>query len=197
MSDRYPAAVRTLNQILRSELGENPRYAWRWSEDLIHVMELIHDDGRPIYVEAKSPAGLTIMVPKTATRKLLPLHENCWVMCALIGGIGKRDGSITGTGDAAWVPLSSSASGPCVLPQNEVPNHLFTDKVITLVRQERSMSPVEFGIEYEKEQQRKEKDRWNRVYDEIRDASTAFCNVPGAKGHVSFPSAATNTQRIK
>lgn len=188
MSDRYPESVRKLNDLLRADLGSNPRYSWRWSEDLMHVMEVLHEDGTPVYVEGRSPAGLAVMMPKTVLRKLLPMHQDQWIVCALIE-VNQRDGSIASTGDHAWIPLSSGRSGPVCLPPNEKPTLVFTRAVIDAVRMERKKSGAEMGVEWEAEQIKKEKDRWNRVYDEIRDAGTAFANVPGRRGHVSFPSA--------
>ena len=186
MSDRYPAAVRRQNVLLRAELGANPRYAWRWSEELIHVLEVLDLEGTPIYVEGRSPAGLVTMVPKTATKKLLPMHKDQWIVCALVE-VNALDGSIQGTGNHAWVPVSGP-SGVVCLPENETPSIVFTQSIIDAVRLERSKSAVEFGVEYEEQQKKREKDRWNRIYDEIRNESTAYCNIPGMKAHVSFPS---------
>lgn len=185
MSNRYPLAVRQQNEILSAELGANPRYAWRWSEDLWHVLEVLDLDGNPIYVQGRSPAGLIVMMPKTATKKLLPEHHNQWVICALVE-INSRDGSVQGTGNGAWVPLSS-ASGVVCLPENEMPSKVFTESVIDAVREHRSVRPRDLDLDWEERERKREKDRWNRIYDEIRDASTAFANLPGLRGnHVSF-----------
>jgi hypothetical protein len=185
MSDRYPAVVRKQNDILRAELGENPRYAWRWSEDLMHVLEVLDSDGAPLYVEAKGPYGIVCMVPKTATKKLLPQHHDQWVVCALVE-VNAKDGSIHGTGSAAWIPVSGP-SGVVCLPENEPPTIVFTQSIIDALRLERSKSATEFGAEWEERERKREKDRWNRIYDEIRGEATAFFNIPGMKAHVSFP----------
>lgn len=186
MSDRYPSVVRQQNNILRAELGENPRYAWRWSEDLMHVLEVLDLDGNPLYVQGKTPSGIVTMVPKTATKKLLPQHHDQWVVCALVE-VNEADGSLNYSRNHSWIPLSGP-SGVVCLPENEVPSITFTQSVIDAIRLERSHSPAEFGAEWEELQRKKEKDRWNRIYDQIRSEATAFCNVPGLKAHVSFPS---------
>lgn len=186
MSARYPSGVRILNDRLRAELGDNPRYAWRWSEDLNHVLEVLDLDGDPIYVEGRSPQGLVAMVPKTATKRLLPMHHDQWVVCALVE-VNVMDGSLAGTGNHSWVPISS-ASGVVCLAENEAPNLVFTQSIIDTIRASRAQTPVEMTADWEERERKREKDRWNRIYDEIRDSSTAFYNVPGKRGHVSFPS---------
>ncbi len=191
MSDRYPEAVRRLNQLLASELGHNPRYSWRWSEDLRHVMYVVDDLGRPEYVD--SPVNLQggkIIIQrlrKTAVRKLLPFHENVWVCCALVD-VDQKDGELAGTGTGAWMPLSSSASGPAALPPGVDPTAELTQSIIRAVRQEREMPKGYLDQGYEEAQRKREKARWNQAYDCIRDASAAYFNCPGMKGHVSFPS---------
>lgn len=182
---RHPPVIRRLNDRLLSDLGENPRYAWRWSEDLLHVMEIVDPETGQVQLREACINGIYAMTPVTVVRKLLPFHPNCWVMCALVE-VNKRDGSFAGTGNHAWIPLSSSRSGPVCLPSGEIPDISVTESLIASVRAERSRSPIEAGLEWEEQQARKEKARWNRCYDEIRDASTAFHNVPGKKAHVSF-----------
>lgn len=182
----YPKAIRRMNRILERELGSNPRYSWIWTNDLHHVMEVIDKDGKPEYVEQLSPAGLYVMTPKTERRLLMPFHQERWTLCALVE-VNDRDGSIHGTGSCAWVPISG-ANGPVTLEPNEYPTLETTNYVAAAIRQERSRSVEEVTEGWEKAQAKKEQDRWKRMYDEIRDSCTAFYNVPGRKGHVSFPS---------
>lgn len=198
MSDRYPAVVRQQNQILHAELGDNPRYAWRWSEDLKHVLEVLTLDGEPVYVEnvtskrdSKGRFRKRIFgrVPMTAVKPLLPAHHDQWIVCALVE-VNTRDGSIHGTGNAAWIPVSGP-SGVVCLPENETPSIIFTQSIIDALRLERSKSANEFGAEWEAREKKREKDRWNQVYDQIRNEATAFLNAPGHKGHVSFPTPAS------
>jgi hypothetical protein len=190
VSERYPEEVRRLNRILVSELGSNPRYAWRWSEDLKHVMYVVDDLGRPEYVEA--PVNLSNgkviyqRLRKTAVRNLLPFHKDQWVCCALVE-VDEKDGRIEGTGNANWIPLSSSASGPAALPYGVNPTAELTQCVIRSVRQQRDTPPAVEEQNWEESRRKSEKDRWNRAYDCIRDASAAFYNYPGHRGHVSFP----------
>lgn len=176
-----------MNHLLESDLGPNPRYNWRWSEDLLHVMEIIDpDSGRVQFVEYTSPEGLTVMTPKTEVRKLLPEHYEQWIMCAL-SQVNDRDGSISEAGTAAWIPVTSAASGPVCLANGDVPNLATTGSVIQAIRQTRQQRFRDYEIGWEESQRKKEKTHWNNVYDQIRDAGTAYCNVPGRKGHVSFP----------
>jgi len=149
-------------------------------------MEVVDSEGKPEYVESTSPAGLTVLSPKTAKRLLMPFHRECWILSALIE-INARDGSLTGTGDHAWVPVSGT-HGPVALLPNEEPTDDTTRCVIDVIRQERRKSSVEKVVDWEAEAHSKELAKWQAVYDQIRDASTAFYNVPGSKAHVSFPS---------
>ena len=180
---REPAEVRKLNELLRAELGANPRYSWRWSEDLLHVMDVVDSDGKPVYVESRSPEGLVTMTPKTMLRKLLPFHADCWVVCALVE-VNAKDGSITGTGNGAWVPLSSANSGP--VHTHEAPTLAFTQYVIEAVRESRAKTAREHTEDAEEAIAKAERSRWQRCYDKIREEATAFASVPGRKGHVSF-----------
>ncbi len=194
MSDRYPEAVRKLNQLLVSELGTNPRYAWRWSEDLLHAMAVVDDLGRPQYVDVPVtlPNGKTLWGRKQAVviRKLLPHHQDQWVGCSLVE-VNAEDGAIHQTGNGAWVPISSSASGPAALPFGEKPTQELTQCIIRAIRAEREMLAENKNYltdGFLEDAAYKEKKRWNTAYDRICDASTAFYNLPGAKGHVSLPS---------
>ncbi len=186
----YPAEVRRLNRLLESELGGNPRYSWRWSEDLLHVMYVVDDEGKPVYEEKiihlPNDSTLYGQIQKTSVRKLLPHHEDQWVACALVE-VDDKDGSLLGTGCASWVPLSSSASGPAALPFGWLPTEELTQCVIRSVRRERNMPKNYLDDGFEAVSKKRERDRWNQAYDCIRDASTAYYNVPGCKGHVSFP----------
>ena len=181
----YPKSIQTLNNRMAADLGSNPRYAWRWSEDLWHVMEVVDEDGRPQYVEDRSgPSGLVVMVPATVRRKLLPFHERQWIACALVP-VNERDGSLTETGIASWIPVSSK-SGPVCLEPGVDPTLETTIAVIDAVRSTRSRRLAEMECEWNEEAARMEKQHWASVYDKIREEATAFHNVPGKRGHVSF-----------
>ncbi len=183
----YPAVVRQLNHQLEADLGSNPRYNWRWSEDLLHVMEVIDPDTAKIQlVESTSPTGLTVLSSKTEVRKLLPDHHEQWIMCAMVD-VNERDGSFTGTQTGAWAPVSSASSGPVCLQHGEVPSQSTTDAVIKSVKEYRTQNFRDFEIGFEDRKRKQEKAHWNNVYDQIRDAGTAYQNVPGQKGHASFP----------
>ncbi len=182
--------IRKHNIRLASDLGCNPQYSWRWSDTLEHVMEVTDSDGNPQYVESTSPAGLILMTPKTAKRQLLPHYQQCWVLCALVE-VNNRDGQLNGTGDFAWMPVSG-ANGPVTL--DEVPTEETNQYIINVIRHERQTSPVAKLAEWEEEVARNERRKWQAAYDSIRAESTAFFNVPGKKGHVSFPSPSKTIQ---
>ncbi len=186
----YPAEVRRLNRLLESELGGSPRYAWRWSEDLLHVMNVVDTDGNPVYEERiiVFPSDKTIygQIQKTMTRKLLPFCENVWVACALVE-VDEKDGSLLGTGCGSWIPICSSMGGPAALPANTMPTAELTQCVIRALREERARPKNYLIDDYEESERKREKSHWNKIYDRIRDRATAFYNLPGAKGHVSFP----------
>jgi hypothetical protein len=178
---RFPKEIRQQNERLRADLGANPIYSWRWSDDILHVMTLLGE-----FAEETTPAGIIVMVPKTVKRRLLPENEHSWVLCALVE-TDKKDGSLEATGTASWVPVSGPA-GPLALNPFELPNLSTTQYIIDTIRHERARSAAEVGAEWDQSQAQREKARWAKAYDQIRDAATAFYNVPGAKGHVSFPS---------
>ncbi len=184
----YPQSIQTLNNRLAADLGSNPRYAWRWSEDLWHVMEVVDESGQPQYVEDHS-GPLVVMTPATINRKLLPFHENQWIACALVP-VNERDGSLQETGVASWIPVSSK-SGPVCLPHGDEPTLGTTIDLIDAVRSTRRKRLVEMDCEWNDKAAKMEKQHWAKVYDEIRSEATAFHNVPGKKGHVSFGGASS------
>lgn len=190
MSTRIPESVRKLNDVLRADLGSNPLYAWRWSNDLRHVMNKIDTDGNQLYKsKLVYPPGrkepLVIQVRDTAIRQLLPFHTDCWIACGLIETDAK-DGSLEHTGVASWVPISSSRSGPAALPPNMVPTMELTQCVIAAVRAQRQRTLADDHNDFDDLCRKRESDRFNRTLDIIKDAGTAFHAVPGRKGHVSF-----------
>lgn len=178
---KYPKVIQHQNELLRADLGSNPRYSWRWSDDILHVMTIFGE-----FDEQTLESGIIIMVPRTLKVPLLPQHPHSWVLCALIE-TDVKDGSLEGTGQASWIPVSGP-KGPLALDPFEIPNLTTTQYVIDTIRHERTKSAAEIGQEWDQSQAQREKARWNRAYDQIRDASTAFYNVPGRKAHVSFPS---------
>ena len=186
----YPSEVRRLNRLLESELGGSPRYAWRWSEDLLHVMKVVDDEGSPVYEERIIilPTDQTIyaQIQKTATRKLLPHHQDQWVACALVE-VNDADGSLAGTGIGSWIPISSSVGGPAALPPGVSPTDELTQCIVRSLREERNRPKNYLIDDFEEASKKREKAKWANIYDRIRDCATAFYNAPGQKGHVSFP----------
>lgn len=184
--ERMPEQVRQLNDLLRADLGSNPRYSWRWADDILHVMEVVDVDGNPVYVEGHAPgSALVTMIRKTETRQLLPFHTHCWVLCALVE-TSKADGELEGTGKYSWVPVSGP-TGPVSLLPFEKPNQPATQYVIDVIRQTRSKTAAEMGVEWNEQMAQKEKRQWTHAYERVKESATAFYGVPGKRGHVSFP----------
>ena len=126
------------------------------------------------------------MLPETETRLLLPEYPDNWALCVLTE-TNESDGKIAETGSASWCPISSSNSGPVVLPHGELPTMDMTMSAIGYVRKDRERRKISFKDEWEEDRRKREKAHWNKIYDQISNESAAFCNVPGKKGHVSFP----------
>ncbi len=184
MSDHYKLVSR-LNRILLADLGNNPRYAWRWSEDLRHVMYKVDDLGNPEYTDGKTATGLYVQKRATAIRPLLPFHPKAWVCCALIE-VDQKDGELAHTGMGSWVPVSSSRSGPAALPQGVLPDAELTQAVVAAVKAQRERTVADEANDWEDLTRKREIDRWRLCYDIIRDSAPAFNSVPGRKGRVSF-----------
>lgn len=178
-----------LNELLRIELGENPRYSWRHSTTLMRVMEAIDKDGNPEYETYWDPETLLFKTKrKTRLRPLCPDLQHQWVLCALVQ-MSQEQGELEGTGVYAWVPVRDDRnSRPCALPLGIVPDKTITEEFIAQMRAERIHTPAEKASAFAEAQARFDAAYENYCYDAIHDAQTAFLNIPGKKESVSFPS---------
>src|SRR5437762_495814 len=95
-------AIERYNRVLRTELGSQPRYEWKWSEDLIHLMEEVDHLGKPV-LEEVCVNGIFGMQQRKKPRKFFESLTDQWVVCALIE-MDNADGQVNETGQAAWIP---------------------------------------------------------------------------------------------
>ncbi len=194
-------AIQRYDRMLLRDLGSNPRYSWKWSEDLLHVMDEINPhDGKPIFRPV--PHGEVWVVQQQKTTRRWPGIWNQWVLCALIE-LNADDGAVHGTGLAAWVPVYDRRSRPASLPENILPNQTHTEAFIEQVRRTRARDAEEMGKfeEFHKPAtvpmdeserntmliSRAEKVKFDKAKDAIKDGFTAFGEEPGKKGSTSFP----------
>lgn len=75
-----------LNQLVRSELGENPRFQWMWGRDLEARIPILGDDGkiRKRLHTTESPSGLVLVrhEDEVDVRPYLPaVYWNCFIFC--------------------------------------------------------------------------------------------------------------------
>jgi len=181
--------IARLNELLRTELGENPRYSWRHSATLMRVMEAVDADGRPEYETYWDPDSLLFKTKRIMRlRPLCPDLQHQWVLCALVK-MTEEQGRLAGTGEYAWIPVRDDrTSEPCALPTGIQPDQNITAIFIEQMRAERVQTPSEKVEAFAEAQARFEKQHEARCFDAIRDAGTAFYQVPGKKGSASFPS---------
>ncbi len=196
----HPSKVKRLNHLLRQELGQHPLYSWQWSEDLLHVMDAINEDGSPVYEQKELKSGLVAVAQATRTRKICP-DLDVWVMCAMID-TGRHDGAIHSLGTKNWYPVSDRSSRTVNLPTDVVPDETLTWEFINQMRHFREKEAAKLDAQYierhltpvpvdesrpnSKLVSRQEKADWERYYDEVKDLGTAFGQVPGTKEGVSF-----------
>ncbi len=197
-SDR---AIERYNRLLLRDLGSNPVYSWKWSEDLLHVMQAVDRDGKP-EMEAVRVGAIFAVKQATRVRKLAPDLTDQWVICALIE-LSKEDGQIHGTGIASWMPVRDKRSRAVALPQGTHPNQYATEDFVQQMRRIRLRDAEEMGKweeqysdkvvpldETEKNSEivsRHEAKKFAEMKAKIKDEFTAFGEEPGKKGGTSFP----------
>lgn len=198
---RSSRAIERYDRMMLADLGSHPVYQWKWSEDLIHVMDEVNPtDGKPILTPV--PCGSIYAVQQQKTTRRWPGIWHQWVICALIE-LNADDGAVHGTGIAAWVPVYDRRSRPVCLPENQMPNQAATESFIQQVRKMRTRDAEELGQfedmhkpatvpmdESERNTQlisRAEKKKFDIYKDAMKDGFTAFGEEPGKKGSTMFP----------
>ncbi len=198
-------AIQRYDRMMLRDLGSNPVYSWKWSEDLLHVMDEINPhDGKPIY--RPTPKGEVWVVQQQKTTRRWPGIWQQWVVCALIE-LNADDGAVHGTGIAAWIPVYDRRSRAVCIPENTQPNQSHTEAFIKQIRRMRTRDAEELGKfeDFHKpnttpmdESERNtmlisqaEKKKFDVMKDAIKDGFTAFGEEPGKRGGTSFPATAT------
>lgn len=177
--------IERYDRLLLAELGNNPVYSWKWSEDLLHVMEAMDQSGQP-EMETVLKGSVYVVQQKKRLRKVCPHIIDQWVICALIE-LGAEDGQVHGTGLASWMPVHDRRSHPVALPVGVRPNMASTEDFIKQMRAIRAKSAAQMDADFLAAEERREKQINDRNLDAIRDACTAYYEVPGKKGSTSFP----------
>lgn len=200
---RTDPAIERYDRLMLRDLGSNPIYSWKWSEDLIHVMDAVSQgDGKPI-LDVKQHGSIYIAEQAKATRKIAPDLVNQWVICALIE-LNSEDGKVHGTGIAAWIPVRDRRSRAVCLPPNLHPNQSITEDFIRQVRRVRTRDAEELGkwedynaphaVPMDDSERnsplisRAEKAKFENAKLAIKDGFTAFGEEPGKRGSTSWPS---------
>lgn len=197
-----------LNDHLGAELGRNlkgePKYSWRWSEDLTHSMrEIKHYDH--IYHPATGEVMKTIPVfkydyvadpvtgiiaaqPIFIKRKMAPHLNRQWVLCVRSEPPSERDWNLRMRHPETGDLLLEYPKGGYFFPLNVELEHgtdpdlNITLCAIDLFRKQGKKDKAELINEAEKAEEYREKSRLNEMSDRISSACTAFANLPGDHG---------------
>lgn len=205
---RTDAAIERYDRMFLRDLGSNPPYSWKWSEDLIHVMDAIDRDGKPIRETINTGIldanGREITMPGAQaklTRRFPGIWQQ-WVVCALID-LNEEDGQVHGTGKAAWVPVYDKRSRPACLLENTHPTQTDTMAFIQQVQRTRARDAEEMARFEERHApgtvpldendpdqvmgSRADRAKFQEQKLRFKDKFTAFGEEPGKKGGTSFP----------
>jgi len=198
---RTSPAIARYDRLMLRDLGSAPVYSWKWSEDLLHVMDEINPhDGKPVY-RPTLQNGIYAVRQQTTTRRWPGIWQQ-WVVCALIE-LNANDGAVHGTGVAAWVPVYDKRSRPVCVPENVQPNQSHTEAFIRKMRAYRvreaeaigkwedhhkpNTTPMDESERNTLMMSRAEKKKFDIARDAIKDGFTAFGEVPGVRGSTSWP----------
>lgn len=197
-------AIERYDRMMLRDLGSNPTYSWKWSEDLIRVMAAVDQSGKPILDVKPYGDGVVFAVAQAArTRKLAPDLVNQWCICALIDPY-TEDGRLNGSGRAIWMPVrTKTASRPVALPPNQMPNQADTESFIEQMRRVRLRDAEEMGkfedfhkpstVPMDESERntmmmsRADKKKFEDNKLRYKDKFTAFGEEPGKKGSTVFP----------
>lgn len=199
-------AIQRYDRLMLRDLGSNPTYSWKWSEDLIRVMDAVSPgDGKPV-LDVIPYGSILIAQQAKATRKLAPDLVNQWCICALIDPY-TEDGRLNGSGRAIWMPVrTKTKSHPVALPPNQHPNQADTENFIAQMRRTRVRDAEEMGkwedfnkpntVPMDESERntmmmsRAEKKKFEEYKLRFKDNFTAFGEEPGRLGSTSFPKTA-------
>lgn len=190
--------IRKLNAIIRQELGENPLYAWIYSEsrDFIHPMRVIDDAGVPQFDYA-CPCGLNVSVhsaacsmvvavPQWTTRKARVNMVDQWVFCCLQKPPSEHEwnqrfGSMLQyPKNGTWAPVETETY-TMAMPPGKLPGENFNMAIIRARQRSREIPvpDIENAIA-DREAKKAANNRWKSVK-RIKDALPINPN-PGKRG---------------
>lgn len=209
---RTDSAIERYDRMMLRDLGSAPTYSWKWSEDLLHVMDAVNSgDGAPIRETINTGIldanghEITLQGKQAKLTRRWPGLWQQWVVCALIE-LNSEDGRVHGTGIAAWIPVYDKRSRPAAIPEGIHPNQEHTEAFIKQVRSFRVKEAERMGQweDFHKPQtvpmdeserntmliSRSEKVKFEEAKLRFKDKFTAFGEEPGKKGSTSFPKTA-------
>jgi len=183
------------NQLLRSELGTQPLWAWKHTKTLrIRVQKIKESSTSPngidpqYHYRANPETGIIELSPEYVDMPMLPMVPDSWVLCRFVESdqesvfrqnFGLRVEYPVG---GIWQPLGFTALRPGIIP-----SRTDTWNMIRGARANRDAVREFFDNAEEKQDKREAKEA--RDFGEmLRDKFTAFMEVPGRKGGTSFQS---------
>lgn len=183
------------NQLLRSELGTQPLWAWKNSKTLrIRVQKIKESSTSPngvdpqYHYKANPRTGIIELTPEYVDMPMLPKLTDNWVLCRFVQAdqesvfrqqFGVR---VEYPADGIWQPLGFTALRPGI-----VPNRTDTWNMIRGAKANRE-AVREFFDGAEERQDKREAQEARNFGDMLRDKFTAYMEVPGKKGGTSFQS---------
>lgn len=182
------------NDLLRTELGVRPLYAWKHSKTLFFRVQKIVTSStaangvEPQYEYRANPAtGLIELSPIYVDMPMLPILPDSWLLCRHVPAdqeavfrqkFGTR---VEYPAGGVWQPIQITALRPGVIP-----SRTDTWNMVRAVRQN-AIAVREFFDGAEERQNKQEKRDAANFGQMARDKFTAFMEVPGKKGATSFP----------
>ncbi len=183
--------VNKCNAMLRTELGfqDGGEYAWKYSEDLRRMQRVLDGEGQPVREYRALASGLILAYDKY---RIVPMFDHRvhlqWVLAKrVMPDISESDwldqfgSSIPYPANGEFMPVS-----PVYLDRGVEPSEDMTWAVIRSFRAQRKVKASEIDDQTEAGMERRKKDKYNTILDDIKDCGTAFCGIPGTKEHYSF-----------
>lgn len=191
--ERWPKFIVTpeqLNKILGDRLGKNPAgaplYKWVNSDHFFHLMRKLDD-----FEERRSENGLVLIEPKYVHRKMVEA-DDIWLLAHWHAPESQYSWEMKYGPNLLWPREGFYAPVDVYLEPGTVPSMAVTEQVIEMVRHNRSKTYADHLADGDRIVERREKRQRDLISDIIDNETSAFCAVPGSKGHVSFPSVEKN-----
>ena len=176
-----------LNDRLGEELGRNikgePKYSWRWSEDLFHEMRIPNQweyQGDP-------RTGLIQAIPVYKKRRMAWHLDKQWVLCLRCDPLAESEWRARFGDRVLWPKNGYYFPLNVELEPGVQPDMQTTMCAIGLFRDQAKKTRVDLEDEAAKSEEYRERSNRNRIRDQLIDRCTAFANVPGDRGgHVEL-----------